>query len=259
MVVRIVEMKHVKPLAFASFSFHPPHLLFPLLLFSHSFVSDSLWHHGLHAAFQASLSFTMSQSLLRFMSLSQWCYLTISYSAVLFFCLQSFPASRSLPMSQLLASGGQNIDTSGSASVIPMNIQDWFQLGLTGWISLLSKLWCLQHHNLKASTLQCSSFLKVQLSHLYVTTGKTKALSIVKVTVKPVPFSFHLFWNSYDAFFLFNMFVISSEVSDVYLFEVLWASLCTNVFQYFIGRVLKIHFSFWQVPVFMMEMPICTF
>ena len=138
MVVRIVEMKHVKPLAFASFSFHPPHLLFPLLLFSHSFVSDSLWHHGLHAAFQASLSFTMSQSLLRFMSLSQWCYLTISYSAVLFFCLQSFPASRSLPMSQLLASGGQNIDTSGSASVIPMNIQDWFHLGLTGRISLLS-------------------------------------------------------------------------------------------------------------------------
>ena len=165
----------------------------------------------------------------------------------------------SFQMSMFFASGGQSIGISGSASVIPMNIQDWFHLGLTGWISLLSKLWCLQHHNLKASTLQCSSFLKVQLSHLYVTTGKTKALSIVKVTVKPVPFSFHLFWNSYDAFFLFNMFVISSEVSDVYLFEVLWASLCTNVFQYFIGRVLKIHFSFWQVPVFMMEMPICTF
>ena len=140
MVVRIVEMKHVKYLALASFSFHPPHLLFPLLLlFSHSFVFDSLWHHGLHAAFQASLSFTMSQSLLRFVSLSQWCYLIISYSAVLFFCLQSFPASGSLPMSQLLASGGQNIDTSGSASVIPLNIQDWFHLGLTGWISLLSK------------------------------------------------------------------------------------------------------------------------
>ena len=68
-------------------------------------------------------------------------------------CLQSFPASRSLLMSRLFISGGQNIGTSTSASVLPMNIQGLFPLGLTGLISLLSKRLksFLQHHNLKAS------------------------------------------------------------------------------------------------------------
>ena len=72
--------------------------------------------------------------------LIQWCYLTISSSAVLFTaCPQSFPASGSFPMSQLFASGGQSIGASTSASVLRINIQGWFSLGLTGLISLLSK------------------------------------------------------------------------------------------------------------------------
>ena len=72
--------------------------------------------------------------------LSWWYYLTISSSAVLFsFCLQSFPGSRSFPVSQFFASGGQSIGVSASASVIPVNTQGWFSLGLTGLISLLSK------------------------------------------------------------------------------------------------------------------------
>ena len=72
--------------------------------------------------------------------LSWWCYPTITSSAALFsFCLQSFPASGSFPMSWLFASGGQSIGDSASASVLPMNIQHWFALGLTGLISLLSK------------------------------------------------------------------------------------------------------------------------
>ena len=72
--------------------------------------------------------------------LSWWCYLTISSSAASFsFCLQSFPASATFPMSQFFASDGQSIRTSASASVLPMNIQDWFPLRLTGLISLLSK------------------------------------------------------------------------------------------------------------------------
>ena len=72
--------------------------------------------------------------------LSQWCYLTISSSAAPFsFCLQSFPASGSFPMSQLLASGGQRTGGSNSASVLPMNIQGWFPLGWTGLITLRSK------------------------------------------------------------------------------------------------------------------------
>ena len=68
-----------------------------------------------------------------------WCYLTISSSAAPFFCLQSFPASGSFPMSWLFASGGQSIGASGSTSVFPMNIQGWFPLGITGFISLQSK------------------------------------------------------------------------------------------------------------------------
>ena len=72
--------------------------------------------------------------------LCQWCHPTISSSIVPFSsCLQSFPASGSFPMSQFFASGGQSIGVSASASVFPMNIQDWFPLGWTGWISLKSK------------------------------------------------------------------------------------------------------------------------
>ena len=72
-------------------------------------------------------------------SLSWWCYLTISSSAMLFFCLQSFPASWSFPMSWLFTSHGQNTGASASGSVLSMNIQGWFPLALTGLISLQSK------------------------------------------------------------------------------------------------------------------------
>ena len=73
--------------------------------------------------------------------LSRWCHPTISSSVVPFSsCLQSFPASGSSPMSWLFTSGDQSIGASATASVLPMNIQDWFPLGLTGLISLLSKI-----------------------------------------------------------------------------------------------------------------------
>ena len=72
--------------------------------------------------------------------LSQWCHPTISSSVICFSShLQSFPASGSFPMTQFFISGSQSIGISASASVLPMNIQDWFPLGWTGWISLLSK------------------------------------------------------------------------------------------------------------------------
>ena len=71
---------------------------------------------------------------------SQWCYLTTSSSATPFsVCLQSFPASRSFPISRLFPSGGQSIGASASESVLPMCIQGWFSLGLTGLIPLQSK------------------------------------------------------------------------------------------------------------------------
>ena len=110
---------------------------------------------------------------------SRWCHPTISSSAAPFSSFpQSFPASGSFLMSWLFTSGGQSIGA--SASVLPMNIQSWFPLGLTGLISLQSKglSSLLQHHNSKASILWRSAFFMVQLSHLYMTTRKTITLII---------------------------------------------------------------------------------
>ena len=113
--------------------------------------------------------------------LSWWCHPIISSSVVPFsFCLQSFPASGSFPMSQSFSSGGQSIGASASKSILPMNIQGSFPLRLPGLISLLSK-WLFkslfQHHNWKASILHCSAFFMVQLSNPYITTGKTITLT----------------------------------------------------------------------------------
>ena len=91
------------------------------------------------AACQASLSITNSRSLLKLIAIESN-HPTISSSVVPFSsCLQSFPASGSFPMSQFFTLSGQRIGVSSSASVVPMNIQDWFPLGGTSWISLLSK------------------------------------------------------------------------------------------------------------------------
>ena len=81
---------------------------------------------------------------------------------------------------KLFTSGGHSIGASASASVLPMKFQDWFPLGLTGWIFLQSKglKSLLQHYHSKASILWCSAFFIVQLSHLYMTTRKTIALTI---------------------------------------------------------------------------------
>ena len=106
--------------------------------FSRSVMSDSLWLHGLQHSRPPCPSPTpgvYSNSC----PLSWWCHPTISSSVILFSCLQSFPASGSFPMSPFFASGDQSIGVSASASVLPMNIQDWFPLVSTGWISLLSK------------------------------------------------------------------------------------------------------------------------
>ena len=106
---------------------------------------------------------------------SQWCHPAISSSVVPFSsCPQSLPASRSFQMSQLFASGGHSIGVLASASVLPMNTQDWSPLGWTGWISLQSKRLSslLQQHSSKASILQCLAFFTVEHSHPYMTTGK---------------------------------------------------------------------------------------
>ena len=110
--------------------------------------------------------------------LSWWCHLTISPSGVPFSShLQSWPASRSFQMSQIFTSRGQSIGVSALASVLPMNIQDWCPLGWTGWISLQSKGLSRVFSNIvvQASIFQRSAFFMVQLSHPYMTPGKTIA------------------------------------------------------------------------------------
>ena len=121
--------------------------------------------------------------------LTWWCSPTISsFVAHFSYRPKSFPASGSFPISQLFPSDGQNFGASASASVLLMNIQGWFPLGLTGLISfridwfdllevqgILKSL--LQHHNSKASILWHSAFFMIQLSNPYMTTGKTIALT----------------------------------------------------------------------------------
>ena len=114
-------------------------------------------------------------------------------------CLQSFPASGSFPVSQLFASGVQNIGTSASTSVILMNIQDCFPLELTGWISLLSKgLSRVFSNSSKASIPGCSALFIVPLSHLYMTTGKTIALTLQAFVSKVKS----LLFNTLSRFFI---------------------------------------------------------
>ena len=129
-----------------------------------------------------------------------WCHPTISSFVAPFSSFpQSFPGSGSFPVSQLFTSGGQSIGASASASVLPMNIQGWFPLGSTGLISLLSK-GLLQHHSSKASILQFSAFLIVQLSHPYMTTGKTIALNVWTYIGKVVSLLFKMLYRFAIAF-----------------------------------------------------------
>ena len=129
-------------------------------------------------------------------------YLIISSSAIPFsFCLQSFPPSGSFPMSWLFTVGGQSIGASASASVLPVNIQGWFPLGLIGlilWSKGLKSL--LQHHSSKASILQHSAFFMAQISHPYMTTGKTIALTIQTFVSKVISLLFNMFSSFVIAF-----------------------------------------------------------
>ena len=107
--------------------------------FSHSVVFDSLWPHESQHARPLCPSPTPG-IYPNLCSLSRWCHTTISSCVVPFSsCPQSFPAPESFQMSQLFTSGVQSIGASASASVLPMNTQDWSPLGWTGWISLQSK------------------------------------------------------------------------------------------------------------------------
>ena len=127
-----------------------------LLFFSHSVVSSSLWPMDC-----STPGFLVHHYLLEFAQTHVcWAGYAIqpSYSSIIVSCPQSFPASGSFQMGQLFTLGSQSIGASASASVLPMNSQDWFPLGLTGLISLQSKglKSLLQYHSSKASILQHS-------------------------------------------------------------------------------------------------------
>ena len=129
--------------------------------FSRSVVSDSLRSHEPQHARPPCPSPTPGLYPNSW-PLSRWCHPIISSSVVPFSsCPQSFPASGSFPMSQLFTSGGQSTGVSASASVLPMNIQDWFPLGSTGWISLQSKGLSRVFSN---TTVQKHQFFVTQLS-----------------------------------------------------------------------------------------------
>ena len=126
--------------------------------------SPTLRPHGLQHAKTPCLSPTpgvYSSSC----PLSRWCHPTISPSVIPFSSLlQSFPASGSFQMSQFFASGGQSIGVSALASVLPVNIQDWFPLGWTGWISLQSKGLSRVFSN---TTVQKHQFFRIEFRHQY--------------------------------------------------------------------------------------------
>jgi len=135
--------------------------IFPSIQFSPSVVSNSLRPHGLQHARPPCPSPT-PRACSNLCPFSWWCHPTFSSSVSLFSShLQSFPAWGSFLRSQFFASGGQSIGVSASASVNPMNIQDWFLLWWTGWISLQSKGFSRVFSN---TTIQKHPFLSTQLS-----------------------------------------------------------------------------------------------
>ena len=136
--------------------------------------------------------------------LSRWWHPTISSSVVPFSsCLQSFPTSESFQMTQLFTSGGQNIGVSASASVLPMNIQDWFPLSLTGWISMQSKGLSRVFSNSAVQKhwfFSAQAFFIVRLSHPYVTTEKTIALTRWTFVGKVISLIFNMLSRLYFYF-----------------------------------------------------------
>ena len=221
-----------------------------LLLFSHSIVSNSLRPHGLQHT-RLPCPSPSSRTCSNSCPLSRWCHPSISSSVIpSSSCLQSFPATGSFQMSPFFPSGGQSIGVSALASVLPMNIQDWSPLGWTGLLSLQSKG---LSRDFSSTTVQKhqffhSAFFIVQLSHPYMTTGKTIALTEwrpevggskasggSKLRVAEVcPFSVE------DTWFPLNL-----------PFLRLWANPCAFLMEmFFLNYVKETMYLLWILPFF---------
>ena len=162
--------------------------------FSHSVRSDSLPPHGLQHGRLPCPSPT-ARACSNSCPPSQWCHPTISSSVIPFSsCFQSSPASGSFPMSRCFTSGGQSIEVSASASVLQMNIQTDL-LAVQGTLKSL-----LQHHSSKKSIIWHSAFFIVQLSHPYMTTGNTIALTRQTFVSKGMSLLFNMLSRLFIAF-----------------------------------------------------------
>ena len=187
----IVSISPSMPLRFCLMYWHG-FMLGKLLLFSHPVMFNFLWPHGMQHTRPPCPS-SSPKVCPSSCPLHQWCHPASLSSDTLFsFYLQSFPASGTIPMSWLFTAGDQNTGALALVSVLPMSIQNWFPLRLTGLISLLSKgLSFLKHHSLKVSIPWCSAFFTVQLSQLYMNTGKTIALTIWTFVIRVMSLFFN--------------------------------------------------------------------
>ena len=181
MKVTVTQLSHL----FATHELWPARLLCPWdflgsntgvssVQFSCSVLSNSVWPHGLQQAMLSCPSPTPG-ACSNSCPLSWWCHPTISSSVIPFSCPQSFPVSGFFPMNQFFASGGQSTGVSASASDLSVNIQERFPLGWTGWIVLSPRdsQRVFSNTTVQVSILQHSALFMVQLSHPYLTTGKT--------------------------------------------------------------------------------------
>ena len=172
------------------------------LLFSHSVISNSLRPHGLQHT-RLPCSSPSPRACLNWCPSSRWCHPTISSCRPFLLLPSIVPSIRVFLMSWLFASGGQRIGVSASASVLPMNSQDWFPLGWTGWIFLQSKGLSRVFSN---TTVQKHQFFSAQFSlwsnsPLYITTGKTKALTRWTFAGKVMSLLFNMKYRLVIAFF----------------------------------------------------------
>ena len=209
--------------------------------FTHSTVSYSLQPRGLQHARPPCPSPTpgVYRNPCR---LSQWCHASISASVGPFSsCRQSFPASWYFQIIHFFTTGDQSIGVSASASVLPMNTQDWFSFRM-GWLDLFAVQGTikslLQHHSSKASILWRSAFFIIQLSHPYMTTGKTIALTRQAFVGKVMPLLFNMLPRLFITFLprnkclliswlqLPSAVILEPKISHVYLNCKSWICIC---------------------------------
>jgi len=200
--------------------------------FNCSVVSNSLWPHGLRHA-RLPCPSPSPRACSNSCPLCWWYHPTISSSVIPFSsCLPSFTGTGSFPMSQLFQSGGQSFGVWASASVLPMNIQDWFPLRWIGWISLQSKGPSRVFSNTKFKSSNSLAFFIVRVSHPYMTSGKTTSL-IRRIFVRKVISLLFNMLSRLVIFFIHSSIPHWTQVACIpwlYLIMLWWSLGCRYIF-----------------------------